>query len=240
MIEQNLQAAPYRRIVTLDIETVSLDPNVPKGALDAMSGRIVCICLLIDDGSTLKEVAIADEDEAKILATFWSTVRPTDLFVGHNVVDFDLCYIRQRSWILGIRPSRTVDLRRYYTLDVKDTLQLWCNWGFKKGVSLDALGAALGCGQKTAQGMDVAQWWAVRDLTSIKEYCLQDVRLTYEIFCKLTYQDSRIDRLESRLEQSREKRRKSPAAVPIKPPACDLPHIVSRLHRHRGNTGAKT
>lgn len=198
MIEQNLQAAPYRRIVALDIETVSLDPNVPKGALDALSGRIVCVCLLIDDGSTLKEVAIADENEAKILTDFWSTVRPTDLFVGHNILDFDLCYIRQRSWIHSIRPTRTVDLRRFYTLDVKDTMQLWCNWGFKKGVSLDALGAVLGCGQKIGHGADVEEWWSIRDLVSIKEYCLQDVRLTYQIFCKLTYQEPRIGKPESK------------------------------------------
>jgi hypothetical protein len=193
MIEQNLQAAPYRRIVALDIETVSLDPTVPKGALDALTGRIVCVCLLIDDGSTLNEVAIADEDEAKILTDFWSTVRPTDLFVGHNILDFDLCYIRQRSWIQGVRPSRTLDLRRFYTLDVKDTLQLWCNWSFRKtGLSLDAISSALGCGRKTGHGENVQEWWAIRDLDTIKAYCAQDVFLAYQIFCKLTYQESRI------------------------------------------------
>jgi hypothetical protein len=230
MIEQNLQAAPYRRLVALDIETVSLDPNVPKGALDALTGRIVCICLLIDDGSTLKEVAIADEDEAKILTDFWSTVRPTDLLVGHNILDFDLCYIRQRSWIQGVRPSRTVDLRRFYTLDLKDSLQLWCNWGFKKGVSLDALAGALGFGGKTGHGENVEAWWAVRDVDAIKRYCAQDVFLAYQIFCKLTYQDPHIDRLESKPEPPRQNRRKSPAAVPTKAPACD----------YKGNNGAKT
>jgi len=228
MIEQNLQAAPYRRIVALDIETISIDPNVPKGALDALTGRIVCICLLIDDGSTLKEVAIASEDEAKILADFWSTVRPTDLFVGHNILDFDLCYIRQRSWIQGVRPSRTVDLRRFYTLDVKDCMQLWCNWGFKKGVSLDALGAALGCGQKTGHGENVQEWWAIRDLDTIKAYCAQDVILAYQIFCKLTYQEPRIPKPQQESEPStflaenvpagsnRRRRRKASAVLPMK------------------------
>ncbi len=229
MIEQNLQAAPYRRIVTLDIETVSLDRNLPKGALDALTGRIVCICLLIDDGSTLKEVAIAHEDEAKILADLWNTVRPTDLFVGHNILDFDLCYIRQRSWILGIRPSRTLDLRRFYTLDVKDVMQLWCNWGFKKGVSLDALASALGCGQKTGHGENVQEWWAVRDLATIKEYCLQDVRLAYDIFHRLTYQGPRVEKLPPQAQlptvvsenvtagsKRRPSRRKSSAVLPVK------------------------
>src|ERR1019366_6744177 len=78
---------------------------------------------------------------------------------GHNVHDFDLPFIRQRSWIRGVRPTGVVDLRRYYTVDVRDTLQIWTNWGFKKqGVTLDALGAALECGQKSGHGFDVSQW----------------------------------------------------------------------------------
>ena len=37
--------------------------------------------------------------------------------------------------------------------------------------------------------MDVAHWWALRELDSIKTYCLQDVRLTYGVYCCLTYQE---------------------------------------------------
>lgn len=192
MNEANLQSTQYRRTVVLDIETVSLDPNLAKGALDALTGRIVCVGMLIDDGKILHEIAIAGEDEAQILTEFWGTIHPTDVIVGHNVHDFDLPFVRQRSWILGIRPSRVIDLRKYYTADVKDTLQMWTNWGFKKGVTLDALGAALRCGQKNGHGVDVAQWWATRDLESIREYCLGDVRVTYLVYCKMTSLQPRV------------------------------------------------
>jgi DNA polymerase elongation subunit (family B) len=191
MNETNLQPTQYRRTVVLDIETVAVDPNIAKGALDALSGRIVCIGMLIDDGARLDELAFADEDEAQILTDFWATIHPTDVIVGHNVHEFDILYLKQRSWILGIRPSRTIDLRKYYSTDIKDTMQIWTNWGFKKGVTLDALGAALSCGQKSGHGMDVAQWWATRDLDAIKQYCLGDVRVTYLIYCKLTFQQPR-------------------------------------------------
>jgi hypothetical protein len=53
MNETNLQPTLFRRIVVLDIETLSVNPNIAKGALDALTGRIVCIGLLIDDGSRL-------------------------------------------------------------------------------------------------------------------------------------------------------------------------------------------
>jgi len=184
------QASDDRRTVVRDIETVALDPSNEKGALDAMTGRVVCISMLADDGNVAKEITLAGEDEARIISGFWDALRPGDVVIGHNVLDFDLRFLQQRSWILGIQPSRTLDTRRYYTADVVDTLHVWTNWsGNKKGVTLDALGAALGCGRKTAEGANVAQWWAERDIDSIKKYCREDVQLTYRVFCRLTYQE---------------------------------------------------
>jgi len=79
MDETYFRPTRYRRIVTVDIETVSTDPNNPKGALDGLSCQIVCIGVLIDDGVRLTELAIAYEDEAKILTEFWASVQPEDL-----------------------------------------------------------------------------------------------------------------------------------------------------------------
>jgi 3'-5' exonuclease len=184
------QASADRRTVVLDIETVALDPSDEKGALDAMTGRVVCVGMLIDDGREAKEITFAGEDEVRIITGFWDALKPGDAVVGHNVLDFDIRFLQQRSWILGIQPSRTLDTRRYYTADVIDTLQLWTNWtGNTKGVTLDALGSALGCGRKTGEGARVAEWWAVRDIDSIKRYCGDDVRLTYRVYCRLTYQE---------------------------------------------------
>jgi DNA polymerase III epsilon subunit-like protein len=177
----------------MDIETVSVDPSDEKGALDAISGRVVCICMLFDDGHEIKEVALTDENESSLIKGFWSATRPTDVLIGHNLLEFDLMFLRQRSWILGIKPTRTIDLRKYYTEDVIDTMQMWSNWGFKKFVKLEELGDALGCGCKTGHGTDVAQWWAIRDLDNIKAYCLHDVRLTYAVYCRLTYQQPRTE-----------------------------------------------
>jgi len=186
------QASEDRRTVVLDIETVALDPSDEKGALDAMTGRVVCVGMLIDDGREAKEITFAGEDEARIITGFWDALKPGDVVVGHNVLDFDIRFLQQRSWILGIQPSRTLDTRRYYTADVIDTLQLWTNWtGNKKGVTLDALGSVLGCGRKTGEGANVARWWAEHDIESIKKYCREDVQLTYRVFCRLTYQEPR-------------------------------------------------
>ena len=186
--EENFAATKYRRIVVLDIETVTLDPLNAKGALDAMTGRIVCVGLLFDDGKTQVEETILEEDEPELLTKLWNSLKPTDAIVGHNALEFDVPFIKQRSWIQNIRPTRPIDLRKFYTVDVIDTMQLWTNWAFKKGVGLDDLAQALGVGQKTGHGTDVAHWWTARDFESIKTYCIEDVRLTHRVYQRLTYQ----------------------------------------------------
>jgi hypothetical protein len=133
---------------------------------------------------TLSELFI-DRDERKILKDFWAIVHPTDLLIGHNILEFDLSFLRQRSWVLDIKPSREVNLRKYYTDEVFDTMQIWSNWLRK--VKLDDLGGALACGQKTGQGTDVSHWWFAGDLQKIAQYCLDDVRLAYRVFCRLNY-----------------------------------------------------
>lgn len=190
MSEPTMQVAP-RRLVVIDIETAATDLGFYKGALDAMNGRVVCIGLLIDDGTSLEEIALTGDDEVEILKGFWNTVRPTDVLIGHNILDFDLPFIKQRSWILNVKPTRALDMRRYYTIEVRDTLQMWTNWGFKKGVTLEALASALKCGGKSGHGADVADWWTTRDLENIKAYCMNDVRVTYAIYCRLTYTQPR-------------------------------------------------
>lgn len=179
-----------RRTVVLDIETVSLDPSSEEGALNAMTGRIVCIGMLMQDGDAISEVMFASEDERALMTGFWAVLKPGDVIVGHNVLDFDIRFLQQRSWILDIKPSRTFDARRYYTKEVIDTMQLWTNWtGSKKGVTLDGIALALGCGRKTGDGGKVSQWWADRDIETITRYCRADVRLTYRVFCRLLYRE---------------------------------------------------
>jgi DNA polymerase elongation subunit (family B) len=137
MSDANAEPTRFRRWVVLDIETVSTDPTLAKGALDPISGKIACVCLLIDDGATVNEIAIASENEAEILTRFWGALQSSDVLIGHNLYEFDIPFIRARSWIMEIRPSRFIDMRKYYSVDLRDTMAIWTNWGFKKGVMGD-------------------------------------------------------------------------------------------------------
>lgn len=183
----NLKPTPARANVFLDVETTTLDNDNPKGALSALTGRIVCICTLRDDGTVLTEQTFIGQDEAELLRGFWQSLTPTDTLVGHNALNFDLTFIRQRSWILGVRPSRRIDLRRFYSSDVVDTMQLFSNWGATKYPGLNDLAEAIGVGQKTGEGCQVAEWWSAGDLDSIANYCRADVRLTFKVYNRLMF-----------------------------------------------------
>ena len=65
-------------------------------------GRILCIGYAVDDQPA--ECLFGDEKE--LLRKFWAIAKDATLFVGHNVMDFDLRFIYKRSVILGIRPTK--------------------------------------------------------------------------------------------------------------------------------------
>jgi predicted PolB exonuclease-like 3'-5' exonuclease len=184
----NIRPSASRRNVVLDIETVTTDRSCPKGALSAPTGQVVCICMLVDDGANMIERSFVSTNEESLLRQFWDHVNPNDLFIGHNILEFDLSFVRQRSWIVGLKPSRDIDLRRYYSHDLVDIMHLWSNWGSTPRPSLDGLADVLGLRRKTAKGTKVAERWASNDLESIANYCREDVRITFEAFLRLTFQ----------------------------------------------------
>jgi predicted PolB exonuclease-like 3'-5' exonuclease len=212
-----------KRTVTMDIETVSLDPADPKGALEAMTGRIVCIGMLFDDGTRLNPVVICDADERKILERFWASITDTDLLVGHNILAFDLMFIRQRSWILGVKPPVVLNLRKYYTEQVVDLMEMWTNWSTRfKGASLDNIATVLGVGEKTGHGSEVAALWAAGDTAALMRYCMSDVWLSYQVYCKMTYREPLGVPLPAELQRNPYDQMLQAAAAPASEPAREL------------------
>jgi hypothetical protein len=101
---------PQRRHIYLSIATISTDPDDIAGAFSSLTGRIVCISMLIDDGRKISELRlVTDRDEGDLLNGFWTAVRLTDRFIGSCVSGFTLPFILQRTWILNIRPVAVID-----------------------------------------------------------------------------------------------------------------------------------
>ena len=174
------------------------------GSLAATTGRIVCIAVQVAPtpefgGEGIEPVehvfgidpAGREVPERDALEGFAVLVadfdRETDELVGHNVIDFDLPFILQRCIVHGLRAPRMIGLGEYAPRGVYDTMRYW-HFGARRAVSLDDVAWALGLqSSKTeeVEGSRVFELYHAGRLAEIREYNLNDVRLTRKIYERL-------------------------------------------------------
>jgi|SRR5450759_4292829 len=192
---ETLPAAADKRALIQEIHQRRVDEGkkpgeferfLEKTSLDGTFGRVACISLGIDDGRV--QTFCGEEDW--IVRSFWQIATDIDLFIGFNILDFDLRFIYQRSIILGIRPSRGLSFARYRQAPIYDVMREWGKWDNRSLVTLDALAKALGL--PTSKGGDidggnVAQAFEEGRIEEICRYCEKDVELTREIYYRMTF-----------------------------------------------------
>ena len=153
-------------------------------------GRILCIGYAVDD----KPAECLCGDEKEILRKFWAIAKGADLFIGHNVMDFDLRFIYKRSIILGIRPSKELSFARYRNNPIFDTMYEWERWS-GKGTSLHKLSIALGLASPKEEGIDgskVYDHFLAGKSDEIYKYCMRDVEATRRVYNRITFQQEQI------------------------------------------------
>jgi 3'-5' exonuclease len=124
---------------------------------------------------------------------FWKLLRDFDqrreLIVTHNGISFDLPFLYKRSIIHRIRPTVELCFARYRSQPLFDTMCEWNKWDLRKFISLDELALILGLESSKGNGIDGAH---VYDRfcegchQEIADYCLRDVKLTREIYYRMT------------------------------------------------------
>ena len=173
------------------------------GALSATSGRIVSLAVHVAPvpGMQIEGLEITpsehvfgidadgfEEDEKRALIGFLNLLKDfdpdTDEIVGHNILGFDLPFIFQRCLVNNINVRPFIDLSEFRVRGVFDTMHHW--WlGSKRFVSLDDIAWALGIeSSKTAEaeGSKVFEMYQTDKLAEIREYNLNDVRLTRKVY----------------------------------------------------------
>jgi hypothetical protein len=173
------------------------------GSLSAASGRILSIAVHagpipgLDFGGLEQpqsehvfgiDVQGNEEDETKSLLGLLELMKDfdadSDELVGHNILGFDLPYIFQRCLVNCISARPLIDLNEYRVRGVFDTMHHW--WlGAKRFVSLDDVAWALGIESSktaTAEGSKVFELYHAGKLEEIREYNLNDVRVTRKVY----------------------------------------------------------
>lgn len=164
----------------------AVNDAMDKCSFDGAMNHIICIGVAIDHHAPIVFYADEPHKEVKLLKDFYQYLQDNvipsgNTFVGHNIVNFDLRIIKQRSIVLGVAPSVNMmfDSKPWDDM-IYDTMLRWDSKNFTK---LEKIAMALGITQKkTMQGHEIYGAWKNGLHEQIAEYCGNDVSMTRDIY----------------------------------------------------------
>lgn len=144
----------------------------------------------LNPSPTDTQIEVLHGEEGEILRDFWKLAAGSDLFVGHNVLDFDLRFIYQRSVIKQIKPSRDISFSRFRNSPVFDTMHEWTRWG-RDLIKLDTLAKSLNIpSPKTdLDGSKVYDYYKAGKEPEIYEYCKGDVETVRKVYRRMSFSE---------------------------------------------------
>jgi predicted PolB exonuclease-like 3'-5' exonuclease len=184
------------------LELGTFEKFISNTGFDGAFGRVLCIAYAVNDDQT--RVICNDGNEKKTLEDFWFIAGQIDLFVGHNVMEFDLKFLLQRSIILGVKPTwnrfqelgkkpwdmvKYLDFARYKNLPIFDTMQEWSCWGSPK-MGLEHLALAMGIPtpKEGIDGSEVEAFYKAGKVKEICDYCMRDVETTRAVYKRIAHE----------------------------------------------------
>src|SRR3989344_3438318 len=174
------------RAITFDIESVS--DSMVRGHIDVNEQELVVVA--IHDSDTGEYSSYFKED----LHTLWPILERADQLIGFNSDTFDIPLLNRYY------PG---DLAHIPSLDLLVEVQKVLG----RRIRLQSLAeATLGRG-KSGDGLKAGEWWREGKKDLVREYCIDDVRLTRELYDyamkhgKLKYKDLR-DKRDIKLDTS--------------------------------------
>jgi DEAD/DEAH box helicase domain-containing protein len=150
-----------RREIVLDIETRNTFQDV--GAYNPSLLQVSLVGVYFYETNTFE--SFLEEDLPKL----WPRLERADRIVGYNLIGFD--YPCLQSYYTG-------DIMKLPTLDLLAEIDK--RLGFR--IKLDDVAqATLGVG-KSGHGLMAVEYWKKGEIEKLKEYCLQDVRVTRDVY----------------------------------------------------------
>lgn len=150
-----------RHEVVLDIETQNTFQDV--GSYNAALLKVSVVGCYFYETDTFETFLEAD------LPKLWPRLEKADRVIGYNLFHFD--YPCLQTYYQG-------DFRKIPTVDL--LVEIEKRIGFR--VKLDTVAhATLGTG-KSGDGLQAVEFWKNGEIEKLSEYCLQDVRVTRDVY----------------------------------------------------------
>ena len=150
-----------RKEVVLDIETRNTFQDV--GAYNASLLDVSLVGVYFYETDTFE--SFLQEDLPKL----WPRLERADRVIGYNLIGFD--YPCLQSYYTG-------DIMRLPTLDLLVEIDKRLGYRIKLD---DVAQGTLGVG-KSGHGLMAVEYWKKGEIDKLREYCLQDVRVTRDVY----------------------------------------------------------
>ncbi len=162
------------RKIIFDIETQNTFQDAGSNDPTALDISLVCI----HDSKTNQYHTFMYNELDKL----WPFFEKADVIIGYNSDHFDIPILNK--YYHG-------DLTKIKSLDILKEIKN----AIGKRIKLDTIAEATLGINKSGDGLDAIKWWNSGEIDKIKKYCLDDVRITKEVYeyalknKKLKYKD---------------------------------------------------
>lgn len=149
------------RVITFDIETANTLPSFSRGDMAQLELALVGV----HDSLTGEFSSYLKED----LPRLWPLLESADVLVGYNSDSFDIPLLN-RYYPGDLAKIRSVDLM----VEVANVLG--------RRLRLQNLAEATLGKSKKGDGLQSVEWWQQGLVEKVREYCIEDVRITRELY----------------------------------------------------------
>ena len=156
-----------------------IEAELARGGLFAERGRVLTFSYAINDA---EPVCLYDQEERTLLEQALAIIATADVVIGHNIVSYDLQFLRQRCWANSLPVPRKPFRAKAWDECIFDTLLAWSPDRDRR-ISLDRLCRVLGVQSPKASGFTGADVWPAYQagrIDDIVRYALDDVIATRE------------------------------------------------------------
>jgi DEAD/DEAH box helicase domain-containing protein len=149
------------RKIVFDIETRNVFADVGKNDPALLDLALIAV----HDSETDEYTTYLQEDLNKL----WPIIERADILIGFNSDHFDIPLLNKYY------PG---DLTKIKSLDILKEIQK----SYGRRMKLDQLAEGTLNTKKSGNGLDSIIWWKKGEIEKIRKYCIDDVRITKEIY----------------------------------------------------------
>ncbi len=149
------------RKIVFDIETRNVFSDVGKNDPTLLDISLVGVW----DSETNEYTSYLQEE----LSLLWPILERADMLIGFNSDHFDIPLLNKYY------PG---DLTKLKSLDILK--EIYKTYG--RRMKLDQIAEGTLGKKKSGNGLEAIEWWKKGDIEKIRKYCLDDVRITKEVY----------------------------------------------------------